>query len=162
MIKTIDDQIAAMAARWPQFNVVTREVDHAEWRGVLAPDKREHELKIRYTAPRIPLNFTVMDIQPRVEVVRPSLEFHHDYELGPLPHVYWSTKDRNQAYLCLFNPLGGEWGANDLIAHTTVYWANEWLYFYEGWLVTKTWRGGGVHIATQSQAKGSGEFAKAV
>jgi hypothetical protein len=28
-----------------------------------------------------------------------------------------------------------------------MFWAVEWLYFYEGWLITKKWRGGGRHLA---------------
>jgi hypothetical protein len=47
--------------------------------------------------------------------------------------------------LCLFSPSLGEWDVNDLLAETTIFWANEWLYFYEGWLITKKWRGGGRH-----------------
>jgi hypothetical protein len=49
-------------------------------------------------------------------------------------------------YLCLFSPELREWDIDDLIADTTIFWAAEWLYFYEGWLVTKKWHGGGRHI----------------
>ena len=92
-------------------------------------------------------NLTLHDAQPRVQVLKPLLERHPDYEEGPIPHVYWSNDDKVEPYLCLFSPTLREWDINDLIADTTIHWAAQWLYFYEGWLVTKKWRGGGRHAA---------------
>ena len=51
------------------------------------------------------------------------------------------------------SPSLREWDANDLIADTTIHWAAQWLYFYEGWLVTKKWRGGGRHVDRQEEEK---------
>lgn len=143
MIRSIEEQIAAMADRWPQLKVTEREERSAVWEGVLAPDKREHLVRIAYRVPFAVENVNALLAQPRVRVLKPELELHPDYEQGPLPHVYWGTKSRNVPYLCLFDPSAGEWGIDDLLADTTVFWAAEWLYFYEGWLVTKKWRGGG-------------------
>jgi hypothetical protein len=55
--------------------------------------------------------------------------------------------------LCLFSLSKREWTPDDLIAHTTVFWAWEWLLFYEGWLVTKKWKGGGRHPASNNDIK---------
>lgn len=35
-----------------------------------------------------------------------------------------------------------------LIADTYIPWAIEWLYYYEIWLVTGEWCGGGIHPTT--------------
>jgi len=146
-MKTIAEQVRAMAMQWPGFELVGREDDGtAEWHGVLAPDKREHLVRIRYRVPLVLENITLLDAQPRVQVLKPVLERHPDYEEGPIPHVYVSKVTPALPYLCLFSPSGREWGTEDLIADTTVFWAAEWLYFYEGWLVTKKWRGGGRHV----------------
>lgn len=58
-----------------------------------------------------------------------------------LPHVY-STKDQQ---LCLYYPKIGEWTGSMFIAKTLVPWASEWLFFYEIWVLTGEWKGGGIH-----------------
>lgn len=50
-MKSIDNQIAAMESRWPEFVVKVRGNSDALWEGVLAPDKREHVVRIRYRVP---------------------------------------------------------------------------------------------------------------
>lgn len=146
-MKTIDQQIRAMAVQWPGFKLVGQDDERsAQWEGVLAPDKREHLVRIRYRVPMVLENITLQDEQPRVQVIWPLLERHSDYEEGPIPHVYRSEANPDLPYLCLFSPSGREWGTDDLISDTTVFWAAEWFYFYEGWLVTKKWRGGGRHV----------------
>ena len=135
-----------MHRQWPTFKVTEHGSRSATWEGPLAPDKREHLVRVRYGVPIVGHNRTTYDIQPLVQVIRPKLEFHNDYQLGPIPHVYWTREEWDLPYLCLFSPELREWSADDLIADTTIFWADEWLYFYEGWLVTKKWRGGGRHI----------------
>ena len=44
-------------------------------------------------------------------------------------------------------PSSGEWHGGLLIASTVVPWAVLWLYFFEEWLVSDEWKGGGVHPA---------------
>jgi hypothetical protein len=145
MIKSIERQIEAMALQWPGFKLTEKVDQSATWEGVLAPDKRGHLVCVRYRVPMILENISLKDAQPRVQVIEPKLEHHPEYEQGPIPHVYKSDLDPSLPYLCLFSPSLREWDVTDLIAETTVFWANEWLYFYEGWLVTRKWRGGGRH-----------------
>jgi len=135
-----------MAFQWPGFAVTVQIGQSVTWEGLLAPDKRQHLVRISYRVPLAIENITVVDVQPRVQVIDPRLEWHPDYEEGPIPHVYRNEKDRSLPYLCLFDPTAREWDVGDLIADTTVFWAWEWLYFYEGWLVTKRWHGGGRHL----------------
>ena len=45
--------------------------------------------------------------------------------------------------LCLYNPEGDEWGPDRSIADTTVPWTSLWLLYYEDWLITGKWKGGG-------------------
>ncbi len=144
-MKTIEQQIRAMQFQWPGFRLVAQKPGEAVWEGTLAPDKRRHVVRVRYRVPGVLENISLKNAQPRVQVIAPLLEPHPDYEEGPFPHVYVNDDDSAKPYLCLFSPELREWDANDLIADTTVFWASEWLYFYEGWLITKKWRGGGRH-----------------
>ena len=56
-----------------------------------------------------------------------------------LPHTY----DTKRQQLCLFTPHYGDWNDSMLIANTIVHWAIEWLYYYENWVYTGKWLGGG-------------------
>jgi hypothetical protein len=146
MTKSIEQQIQAMAFQWPDFKLTEHVDQSGTWEGILAPDKREHLVRVHYRVPMLLENISLTDAQPRVQVIGPKLERHLDYEQGPIPHVYKSEIDPSLPYLCLFSPSLREWDVDDLMADTTIFWANEWLYFYEGWLITKKWRGGGRHV----------------
>lgn len=71
---------------------------------------------------------------PAVCVLSPDLRLHAEADV--LPHTY------SDDTLCLH--LDGQWRPTMLIAQTTVPWISEWLFYYEIWLVTKQWHGGGV------------------
>jgi hypothetical protein len=77
---------------------------------------------------------------PRVYVEAPSL---CDREGKRPPHVY--ADNDGTLHLCLFDPDQHEWSGADRIAETIVSWALEWLFFYEDWLTTGEWKGGGRH-----------------
>jgi hypothetical protein len=70
---------------------------------------------------------------PHVTVEDPPLDLHPG--ATALPHVYAGDE------LCLYYP--GQWDHAMLLAHTIVPWTSEWLMYYELWLVTGRWSGGG-------------------
>jgi len=72
-----------------------------------------------------------------VRVLRPKLVGREDGQA--IPHRY------SDGSLCLYNPTRHEWSAGDSLAATIVPWASLWLYFYEAWLLTGIWQGGGDH-----------------
>lgn len=84
---------------------------------------RRYSIKIDYR----------LGASPDVRVVTPKLQLHR--EADELPHTFPGEK------LCLHLP--GEWSPNMYIAQTTVPWTSEWLFYYELWLITGNWEGGG-------------------
>lgn len=58
-----------------------------------------------------------------------------------IPHLYSQDKRR----LCLYLPSSGEWGLDKLFATTLVPWTSLWLFFFEEWLWSDEWQGGGLH-----------------
>lgn len=76
---------------------------------------------------------------PKVFVDQPNLVALA--EGRKLPHVY----SESPTQLCLYLPSSGEWHGSLLITDTVVPWATLWLYFFEEWLVSDDWKGGGVH-----------------
>jgi len=146
MILTIDQQIARMAAVWPQWSVRRLGSDGAEWIGDLQPNVIEYRLRIRYRVRSVLENVTVFDVQPRVFVDSPTLVRRPGNREGVLPHVYWPAgKTTGEPSLCLFDTKAGEWSSCDAIADTTVPWAALWLNWYEGWRITGKWLGSGKH-----------------
>ena len=156
----IETQIAAMEQRWPDFALVQRIGRRAVWEGTLDPVCKRYRVRIGYEVPLAIENFSILNVQPRVQVLSPRLERHPEYEEGPIPHVYVNRAEQSLPYLCLFDPFNGEWTPSDLLAETTVPWAARYLYFYEGWLLTGKWSGGGRH-PTQEEQDGT-QRAKAI
>lgn len=60
-----------------------------------------------------------------------------------IPHRY------RDGSICLF--CGSEWTADKAIAQTILPWLLEWLVFYEGWLCTGKWQGGGTRREARAQ-----------
>jgi hypothetical protein len=61
------------------------------------------------------------------------------------PHMYDAER------LCLYLSEAAEWDGSDFIAHTILPWTSLWLYFYELWLITGQWLGGGKHPSPQEK-----------
>lgn len=122
-ILTPVQQLYYMQMSWPGFSVA-RCGRTLIWQGQLTPDQLGSTYTIRVTY-KLP-------IRPEVEVLAPKLQKLPDQGI---PHRF---SDGN---LCLHLP--GEWHGGKIIAHTVLHWAAFWLYFYEAWLITEKWEGGG-------------------
>lgn len=57
-----------------------------------------------------------------------------------LPHVY-----KNPTRLCLYLPGSGEWLPSMRVDQTFVPWTATWLFYFEEWLHSDDWKGGGEH-----------------
>ena len=77
---------------------------------------------------------------PDVYVLSPNLNDLADGRW--LPHVY----SQKPARLCLHFPKYDEWTFDKSIAETIVPWAYLWLFYFEHWLATDEWQGGGKHV----------------
>lgn len=65
-----------------------------------------------------------------------------------LPHVYSSRPVR----LCLHYPKYQEWSPMQSIADTIVPWTYLWLAYFEDWLLTDEWKGGGKHPGEEDES----------
>src|SRR5262245_149356 len=101
------------------------------WRFVTAPTplSRRYRLRIEYR----------LGSAPRVFVEDPDLLALADGRR--LPHVYEQRPPR----LCLYLPETGEWTPVMRLDQSIVPWAMLWLFYFEEWLVSDEWKGGGVH-----------------
>jgi len=60
-----------------------------------------------------------------------------------LPHIYPSKEVGTK--LCLWWPKQREWLPQMKLSETYIPWTSEWLWYFEDWLATGIWSGGGEH-----------------
>lgn len=77
--------------------------------------------------------------RPNVLVRQPDLSALA--EGRELPHVF----SQSPVELCLYLPRTGEWSPERLLDATILPWSQLWFFYFEDWLVTDNWKGGGVH-----------------
>lgn len=65
-----------------------------------------------------------------------------------LPHVY----DQSPTRLCLYLPGSGEWEPWMRLDQTIVPWTALWLFYFEDWLHSDDWKGGGHHPTERPSA----------
>jgi hypothetical protein len=82
-----------------------------------------------------------VDAGPAVYVREPDLVSLA--EQRRLPHVY----SQQPVELCLYLPRSGQWHRGLSLAATLVPWTYLWLDYFEEWLVSNEWAGGGEHPA---------------
>jgi hypothetical protein len=137
-----------MEAKWPDFAFEKRGSGALVWRGPLRPKMRTYNVQVYWHAP----NFAL----PYVCVIDPKLKPRPGVGFDAIPHLLFDAADPEWSGLCLFDPAGKEWDPSKLIADTTIYWAAEWLLYYELWHLTGKWLGPSVgpeSVAAMLQAK---------
>lgn len=70
-------------------------------------------------------------------------------DLKTIPHIYDSDEAKHKVLLCLSYK---DWRPSQAYTDTFLPWAMEWIFYFEVWLYTGEWSGGGKH-PQQSQAK---------
>jgi hypothetical protein len=101
------------------------------WRQQMKPTSisNSYLLRIVHTPPS----------SPRIYVEKPCLT-----ELAAgrkLPHVYKQVPHQ----LCLYRQTYKEWLPSMFVSETILPWASLWLFYFEDWLITDEWKGGGEH-----------------
>jgi hypothetical protein len=86
---------------------------------------------------------------PEIFVVHPDLKALASGRA--LPHVY--PHAGKGAKLCLWRPGKHEWHASMKLSETYVPWTVQWLWYFEDWLQTGEWAGGGEHPATDNDRR---------
>lgn len=129
---TIAAQLSVLDKYFPSGKTRFKTQTQLRWEMdvIPSPNSTTYRIRIDYTISKVP-NIFVID--------PPKLKRAEGQD--KLPHVY-STVDQK---ICLYYPRIGEWKETMFIAKTLVPWASEWLFFYEIWVLTGEWKGGGIH-----------------
>lgn len=128
---TLAQQYAALRVDWPEGEA---QLDQhgLRWTGPLQPTA----LGRRYV---VQVSYPSLAHEPQVHVLGPSLK-----QLAPgrrIEHLYCQKTER----LCLYTPKQHEWRPQLRLSRTLLPWAALWLLYFEDWVVTDEWRGGGTH-----------------
>ncbi len=94
---------------------------------------------------RVRIKYLERKGSPEVHVIDPDLS---DLAKGRrIPHVY----ELKPARLCLYLPGTGQWSPDLRLVDTIVPWTYLWLFYYEEWLVSDEWKGGGEHPSPEEK-----------
>lgn len=117
-------QVADLRTKYPRSRATWKQ-GTVTWTGMVQPNPLcdIYTVKISWDGHRR---------RPVVHVLHPLLTIPKGKSL---PHVFPGDE------LCLHFP--GEWSPDMLITDSIIPWTSEWLYFYELWLATGEWHGGG-------------------
>lgn len=102
---------------------------------ILSPTyySREYEAKLIYKS---------LNEKPHLYINMKSFSEIEDINL--IPHNYGVKTFGNKKYLHLCLWYRKEWDGTEFLSDTIIPWGIEWLLFYEIWLITGTWEGGGI------------------
>jgi len=128
---TVAQQLMGLRHACPDGHGGIIHIDELQWNYETQPTpiSRAYQIQIRYR----------LEESPKIFVISPNL-----LDLAgrrEIPHLY----DQAQQKLCLYLPSTGEWSATKWLVDTIIPWVNLWLYYFEDWLQTNEWHGGGEH-----------------
>jgi hypothetical protein len=129
---TVYKQKVALGAAYPEAksSIIGRKT--LVWGGKIRPSPFSKEYKVVLT--------WIPEQPPNVWIIGDELERLDD---PSFPHIYHIDVERKMVRICLYRHQ--EFNQYTFIANTIIPWAKEWLYFYEMWLATGNWLGGGEH-----------------
>ena len=102
------------------------------WYGTIKPTAFSKEYKV--------LILYKLWESPKVWVLGDELE---KLDSKDFPHEFEVDVEAKMVRICLYRY--SEFNVHKLLADTIVPWTVEWLFFYEMWLATGEWLGGGEH-----------------
>jgi len=119
--------------------------------GVLGPRRLEWRFRARPTPLSRSYQITLVlerDGTPDVRVVDPDLRLLAGGR--DLPHIYHDPER-----LCLYLPGAGQWDASKRLDLTIIPWTHLWLIYFEEWLASDDWKGGGKHPGEEDADDGN-------
>lgn len=138
---TLAEQDRRIRRDW-QFRAVLVGHDIALWRGTVTSLSATYDISIVLALHPEQDGFEFAHSWfPEVRVQAPVLTRRPQEPDVPMPHVYEESSPRPM--LCLFDPAERGWWPDMPIADTTLPLVADWLRFYEGWMATGVWTGGG-------------------
>nr|WP_315290304.1 hypothetical protein [Serratia proteamaculans] len=141
---TIAQQYQALKTNGPYERLIITDKDRTLlWEGWLQPSlfSRRYKVAVRYSLGKPPVCVVT---EPDLVALAGTTA---------IPHLYSKDKHIPGTKLCLFLPCSqsdnklSEWRSQLKISDTVIPWTSLWLFYFEQWLHTGHWEGGGKHPA---------------
>ena len=142
---SVQEQDRRIRAVFPDFSLTLNFSWMGVWEGPLTPIMRRYRIRVTYFRRRFFESWTLTNVYAAVRVVHPVIGLDPRGTGDWPPHIYFNKTDPQNPRLCLYDPKERSWGPEEYIAETIIPWASDWLFFFEGWLTTGKWEGGGRH-----------------
>ena len=85
---------------------------------------------------------------------RASLSRSLIWSIWPMAAASRMCTQQHPPRLCLYLPGKGEWTPAMRLDQTMVPWAILWLFYFEEWLGSNEWKGGGLHPGDNDDESG--------
>lgn len=130
---TLIQQKVALCAAYREANCsIDKKKNQLFWTGKIQPTALSKEYRV--------ILVYQLGKSPRVWVIGDELEKLDDINF---PHKFDVDAENKMVRICLYRY--SEFNSSKLLANTIIPWTIEWLYYYELWLATGEWLGGGEH-----------------
>lgn len=134
-----------LALGWPNSKVEYRQGREMRFSFSMAPTPMSRSYRCLLKVPRSGF--------PEMIILEPELKLLAGGR--PIPHVY--PHNNKGTKLCLWLPSAGEWKSSMRFDETYLPWTAEWLDYFEEWLETDAWAGGGAHPGPHSSKQNPGK-----
>lgn len=132
-VTLIQQKVALCSAYKGADCVIDKKNNQLFWSGKIKPTalSKEYTVFLSYR----------FNKSPKVWIIGDELEKLDDTNF---PHKFDINPKNKMVQICLYRY--SEFNSSKLIANTIIPWTVEWLYYYELWLATGEWLGGGEHL----------------
>lgn len=142
---SIREQDDRLRSTYPSFRLTSDIGLYGTWEGFLTPISQKYRIWIRYVPEifldKVTLKYGYVSVKVLDPVVAPDPR-----GTGELtPHVYRYRQPIDRPALCAWDPGDEPFSPTRFIADEIIPAVIRWLVFYEDWLDTGVWRGGGKH-----------------
>ncbi len=117
----------------------------ATWEGTLTPISQPYRIWIRYYPEIFWDEVTLKHSYVTVKVLDPRIGPDVRGTGEPTPHTYRYRQPAHSPALCAWDPADEPFDPSVYIADHVIPAVVRWLVFYEDWMDTGVWRGGGKH-----------------
>ena len=148
---SVRQQGHAIKAQLPTFRLCLDTDWIGIWEGIICPIAQPYCVRITYFSRRYFPTWSLVNPYVSVVVIDPPVGPDPRGTGERVPHIYGLDCHPAFPRLCLYDPVGDEWSPDRHIASTIVPWAIDWLYFYEEWVRTGEWKGGGRHPIVRTE-----------
>ena len=149
---SIGEQDRYIRAQFPEFKLVTNAGWIAVWEGPLTPIMRRYNVRVIHFQRRFFETWWLKNPYAAVQVVNPVIGSDPRGTGELVPHIYFNQHDPDNPFLCLYDPKERYWTPEEYIADTIIPWTIDWLFFFEAWLDSGEWKGGGRHPERRSDS----------